>query len=126
MAPIFGDRDTAGGNYERWRAKFAGWSANGEFGIALDFADVAIGNDFYFGEAAFGFEQAGYVAGGAVAKELAKRFLVVWDAMFFDERYEICWGVASESGFREMRVGGNEIFGLAVNVGEVAASSAGD
>ena len=46
--------------------------------------------------------------------------------MFFHERDEVVGRVSGERGFCEMRIRGDEIFRRAMNVGEVAASSAGD
>ena len=46
--------------------------------------------------------------------------------MLFDESDEIRGSEAGESGFGEMRIGGEEIFRRGVDVGEVAAATAGD
>ena len=46
--------------------------------------------------------------------------------MLFDQRDEIGGSVAGQRRLGEMGIGGEEIFGLAVEVGEVAASAAGD
>ncbi len=78
------------------------------------------------GGAAFGFEHVGDVAGGTVAEELTEGFFVVGDAMLFDEGDEIRGGVAGQGGFGEVGIGGEEILRLAMDVGEVAAASAGD
>jgi hypothetical protein len=51
---------------------------------------------------------------------------VVADAMFFDESEKIFWRETGESGFGEVRIGGEEIFGRCANVREIAAASAGD
>jgi len=61
-----------------------------------------------------------------VAEELAERFLVIGDAMFVDESEKIVGSETGEGGFCEMRIGGDEIFGSGVKVGEVAAASAGN
>src|SRR5713226_6478858 len=61
-----------------------------------------------------------------VAEELPERFFVIGNAMLFDQRDEIRGRVAGQRGFREVFVGGNEIFRLAMNVGEITAPSAGD
>jgi hypothetical protein len=45
------------------------------------------------GISALGFQHVGDVLRGAVAEELAKRFLVVGDAMFFYQRDEVGWSV---------------------------------
>ena len=46
--------------------------------------------------------------------------------MFFDESDEVRRGVACEGGFREVRVGTEEILRPAMNVGEVATPATGD
>ncbi len=46
--------------------------------------------------------------------------------MFSHKRDEIIGRVSSQRGFCEVRIGGDEIFRSAINVGEVAASSTGD
>ena len=46
--------------------------------------------------------------------------------MLFDQRDEIRGRVPCQRGFREVLIRGNEIFRLAVNVGEITASPAGD
>ena len=46
--------------------------------------------------------------------------------MFFDERDEVIGRVSGQRRFCEVWICGNEIFGRAINVGEVAASAAGD
>ena len=51
---------------------------------------------------------------------------MVRDAVPFDEPDEIRWRVPRQRRFREVRVGGEKIVGPRVQVGEVAAASAGD
>jgi hypothetical protein len=46
--------------------------------------------------------------------------------MFFHEGDEVIRRVSGQRGFCEVRIGGDEIFGHAMNVREVAATSAGD
>ena len=46
--------------------------------------------------------------------------------MLLDECQEIMRSKASQGGFGEVRIGGKEIFGCGVNVGEIAAAAAGD
>ena len=46
--------------------------------------------------------------------------------MLFDQRDEIRGRVAGQRRLGEMRIGREEILGLAVEVGEVAAAAAGD
>jgi hypothetical protein len=51
---------------------------------------------------------------------------VVGDAVFFDEGDDVGGGVAGEGGLGEVGIGGEEVLCAAVDVGEVAAASAGD
>ena len=78
------------------------------------------------GGAAFCFEHVENVARGAIAEELSQSFFVIGNAVFLDQRDEICGSVAGQRGLGKMRIGREEIFGLAVEVGEVAAAAAGD
>ena len=48
------------------------------------------------------------------------------DAVLADEGDEVFGRVAGESGFGEVGIGGEEVFGADVEIGEVAAASAGD
>ena len=75
---------------------------------------------------ALALEHGDDVVGGAVAEELAEGFFVVGDAVLFDEGDDVGWGVAGEGGLGEVGVFGEEVFGAGVEVGEVAAASAGD
>ena len=78
------------------------------------------------GGGALGEEEVEDVVGGARAEELAESFFVPGDAVLLDEGEEVERGVAGEGGFGEVRVGGEEVFGGGVEVGEVAAASSGD
>ncbi len=122
----FGDRETAGGDNENGSAEFRGIRAQNEFGGALHLGDAHIEKNLDVSGAALGFEKIGDVRGGMVAEELAERFFVIGDAMFLDENEKIVGSETGEGGFCEMRIGGDEILGSGVNVGEVAAASAGD
>jgi hypothetical protein len=46
--------------------------------------------------------------------------------MLFNESNEIGGSVASQGGFREVLVGGDEVFRTTMEVGEIAAASAGN
>ena len=74
----------------------------------------------------FSQEHVGDFGGGVVAEELAKSFLVVSDAMSFDESEKISRRETGEGGFGEVRIGGDEVFRGGVNVGEIATAPAGD
>ncbi len=122
----FGDGEAACGDDQDWSAEFGGVGADDEFGGVLNFLDFGVEKDLDFGIAALGFEHVGDVLRGAVAEKLAESFLVVRNAMLFDQRDEVGWRVAGERGFREVLVGAEEILRAAVDVREVAAAAAGD
>ena len=75
---------------------------------------------------AFGFEHLDNIAGGMIAEKLAQCFLVVRDAMLLDQSDEVRRRVPRQRGFREVRIGGDEILRAAIQVCEIAAASAGD
>ena len=79
-----------------------------------------------FGLGALAQEQVEDVLGGAVAEELAEVLLVPGDVVGFNQGEEVLRGVAGERGAGEVGVGGEEVFRAGVEVGEVAAASAGD
>jgi len=76
--------------------------------------------------AAFGLEEVGDVRGRVIAEELAQSLFVIEDAMLFDESDEVSWSEAGQGGFGEVGIGGEEIFGSGVKVGEIAAAAAGN
>jgi hypothetical protein len=88
--------------------------------------DSATENYFYSGGAAFGFEHFQDVLRGAVAEELAQRFLVIGNAMFLDQGDEIRRRESGQCGFREVRICRNEMFRWTLQVGEITPSAAGD
>jgi len=61
-----------------------------------------------------------------IAEELAKGFLVIWNAMLFHQRDEVRWGVAGQRGFCEVLICAEEILRAAVDVREIAAATAGN
>ena len=122
----FGDGDAAGGDDEDGGTIFGFAGADGERSVVADFTDVGIDHDFYIGVAALGFEHGDDLRGGIVAEELAESFFVVGDSVFFDEGDEIGGGVTREGGFGEVRIFGEEVFWLGVEIREVAAAAAGD
>jgi len=73
-----------------------------------------------------GFEQFHNILCGTVAKKLAERLLVIRNVVFFTQREEVGSLVPRQDGFREWGVWGLEMFRPAMEVGEIAAASAGD
>ena len=61
-----------------------------------------------------------------IAKELAERFFVIGDPVFFHQGDEIGRGIAGESGFGEVRIFREKVFRLAIKIREIAAASARD
>jgi hypothetical protein len=124
------DREAAGGDDQRVRMQSAGGRFDLEAGVdgsaGRDGEDACAEFDGDFGFGALACEEVDDVAGGAVAEELAERFFVVGDAVLFDERDEVLRGVTGERGAGEVGVLREEVFGGGVEVGEVAAASAGD
>jgi len=121
-----GDRQAAGGDDENGSTEFAGLGNDVESVVTADFGDVCIAEKGDVGVGCFGDEHVEDVAGGAVAEELAELLFVPRDAVLLDQGEEVGGRVASERGLREVRIFGEEIFRAAVDVGEVAAASAGD
>ncbi|GEM_PF-7019335 len=76
------------------------------------------------GVIAFAEQQAENVAGLVVAEQLPEFLLVVRHAMLAHQRNEVPLGVAGQRGLAEVRVLREEVGGLRVHVGEVAAPAA--
>jgi hypothetical protein len=122
----FGNGEAACCDDQDWRAKRRGVASRGELGRVLNLLDFGVQKDLDAGRVAFAFEHVGDVFGRTIAKELAKRFLVIWDAMLFDQRDEVRRSVAGERGFCEVLICAEEILRAAVDVREIAAAAAGD
>ena len=118
-----GNREATGGDDENRRAKFLGIGAQHEFGGTNHFRDASVEEYLHVRGAALEFEKVGDLRGGIVAEELAERFFVVGNVMFFNESDEIFRSEARQGRFREMRIGGEEIFGRGIEVGKIAASA---
>ncbi len=97
-----------------------------ELRSALHFTDLALQEYLHSRGAALRFQQVDDVLGGAVAEDLPEGLFVIRNVMLFDERDEIRRRVACQRGFGEVFVPGDEIFGLAIDICEIAAASAGD
>jgi hypothetical protein len=92
----------------------------------LNFPDFGVQKDLDTGRAAFGFQHVSDVLRRTIAEELAKRFLVIWDAMLLHQRDEVRRGVTGERGSCEVFICAEEILRAAVHVREIAAAAAGD
>lgn len=107
-------------------AKLSGIGMHHKFRAVPDFPNCGVEKYFDAGFAALRFEHIGDVLCTAIAEKLAERLLVIGNTMFFDERDEVRWRVSRQGGLREVFVGTDEIFGVAMNVREVAAAAARD
>ena len=124
-----GDRKAAGGDDHRSAEDALGAAIVGEleseaFGGALEFAEV--GSEAEFGSFSLFEKQRDELARGAVAKELARSFGVVSDAVALDERDKLLGRVAGEGGFGKMGVFAEKVLGARVEVGEIGAAPTGD
>ena len=123
-----GDGEAAGGDNERGGGKFRCGAAYAKTsgGIALDLNVARVQDDFHAGVLALGKEHVEDGAGGVVAKELAKSFLVPGNAVAIDQLEEMSGLIERERGLDEVRISGEKAVGTAVNIGEVASAAAGD
>ncbi len=78
------------------------------------------------GGAALFFQHGDNLLRGAVTEKLSQSFFVICDSVFFHQGNEVSGRVAGQRRFGKVRVGGEKIFRTAMNIGEVAASAAGD
>ena len=100
--------------------------AEDKFRGAVCFVNSCVQEDADVGGAAFFFEHPQHVAGGTVAEQLPERLLVIRNAVPLNQCDEIGRRLAGQRGLGEMRVGREEVLGLAVEVGEIAAAAARD
>lgn len=122
----FWNGEAARGDDQDRSAKLGGVGSHCKLGGVLNFPDSGVEKKLGACIAALGFEHVGDVLRGTVAEKLPESFLVVRDAMFFDQRDEVRRGIAGERGFCKVFIRANEIFRAAVDVREVATSAAGD
>ena len=76
---------------------------------ATNFLDFAAQDDLYSRGPAFAFEHFQDVLRGTVAEELAERFLVIRDSVFFDQRDEVRRFIPCQGGFREVGIRGIKV-----------------
>ena len=121
-----GDGEAAGGDDYGLCDEGAGGGFEAEGGVAGEGEDAGAEEGGDMGGGALALEHGGDVVGGAVAEELAEGFFVVRNAVLLDEGDDVGRGEGGEGGLGEVRILGEEVFGAGVEVGEVAAASAGD
>src|SRR3954463_235648 len=95
-------------------------------GIAANFLHCRLGKDTDACSATLLFEHRDNLASRAVAKKLAECLFVIRNLVLLNQRDEVSRLVTCQRRFGEVRIGREEVFGAAMNVGEVAASAAGD
>ena len=100
-------------------------SDNEIFGTA-DFPNRNIGKSADACAAALFLQHRRNIARGTIAEKLAKSFFVIRDAILFDQSNEIGRRITGKRRLGKVRIGGNKIFRRAINVGEIAASAAGN
>jgi len=94
--------------------------------VLAHFFDFCVEQNFHSSIAAFLLQHGNDVTGSSIAEQPAELFLVIRDAMFFDEANEVGGRIARECRLGEVGVGRKKIFGGGVEVGEIAAAAAGD
>ena len=92
----------------------------------LYFFDGTTGLDGDTPGLAFGLQQVDDPMRPTVAEKLAGCFFVIGDAVLLDQLDEVERGEPAERGSAEVRVVGQIVFGLDLEMGEVAASAAGN
>jgi hypothetical protein len=94
--------------------------------MVADFSNYSRNLDGDTGLDALLLQHGNNVAGRPVAKELAQRFLVPGDVVFFYQLKKISRGVTRERRLGKVRVRGKEVFRSGMQIGEVAAASPRD
>ena len=112
----FGYREAACGDHECGGVKLIFAGAHNELCDAPDTANVAVEKCFHAGCPAFGFEHFRDVARRAVAEELPEGFLVVRDAVLFDQGDKIRRRIPRQRGFRKVRVCGEKVVRLGIEI----------
>jgi len=125
----FGDGEPAGGHEESRRGEngiLRGNEKCGQASLALYALDLHIQKEPNVSHSTFGEQHVHDLLRRSVAEELAEGLLVVSDAMTLNQGNEVRRRVAGERRFGKMPIGGEEVVRASVNIGEIAAASAGD
>src|SRR5690554_164772 len=121
-----GDRQAAGGDHNRLAAEL---SARGAQGIACigaaDLEYLSLGQDLDSGPVALGQQQLQYRLAGLVAEQLTRRFFVIVDAVPLHQLHKIGGLEATQGRLAKMGIATEEIGRCVVQVGKVAATTAG-
>ena len=122
----FRQRESAGGHDQGVRPELVLARAKREPACFGDLGNPCAEKDTHAGGATFAFEQVGDLPRRVIAEELSERLFVIGDAVLFYERDEVRGSVPRQGRFAEVRIGGQEIFRTAMQIGEVAAAASGD
>ncbi len=125
----FGNGEASGGDDESGSRVEGVAGGDGERAagiVAAHFMNVGGDEDAHLGVLALAHQHVDDLLRGAVAEELAQRLLVPCDAVALDETDEVGGRVACQGRFGKVGIGGEEIVGAGVQIGEIASATAGD
>ena len=120
------NRQASGGDHQNGRPKLSLASAHDKFIAAVYFFNRDLRQQMNAGIRTFLFEHPQDVLRGAVAEELTQGLFVIRNVMLLHQRDKIRRRVPDQRGFYEVRICRDKVFRLAMKVGEIAASAAGD
>ena len=122
-----GNRRTARGNYQRWRAVRLAVRLDAEpVAIAPDPCDLLTSADFDVALFALRQQHRDDLFCRTVAEQLAERLFVPRNPVALDQVEEIARGVPRERGFGEMAIGREVVVGPGAQIGEIAPPAARD
>jgi len=120
------NRQAAGGDYQRLAAHRADAGVQQiSLSMLLDRLDRGVQTQIHAGLRAFVQQHLEDVAGLVIAEQLTELLLVIGHAVTADHLDEVPLGVARQRRLAEVRVAGEEIRRLGVQIGEVAAAATG-
>ena len=121
-----GKGQAAGRDNEGGAIQFPGGGGDAEAIRFLNVAHGAAGADFHSGGGALRQQHFDDGPRAAVAELLTQFFLMIGNAVFFHQGDKILRGVTRQGGAAEIGVGREEVVRPGVDIGEIAASAAGD
>ena len=92
----------------------------------LDAFDGAFRVQLHTGLTAFGAKKVHDLSRGSAAEELAQSFFVICNVVLLHQLDEFAGGITREGGSAEVWVVGEIIFRAGMEIGEIAATTAGD
>src|SRR6185437_11949060 len=87
---------------------------------------MSVQEDLHSSLAAFFFQQRHDIACRSIAEKLAQCFLVIRNFVFGNQCKKILRSISGQRRLAEMWIRGNKVFWSAMDIGKVAAASAGD